>query len=631
MVVSPELVIFAIKSLIRLGAAGRRAYEDAVVGETITLPGLDIEPLEPSKEAALRLDNALSQNELRDLSDGERRLLQTKIDLVIHGDGTEEQRFAAGITLIETAQFHFPSLRLDARGAGIWVVQQWRPEDRPATPLERMGLALVDIGLEYVAANPGKIGLGGNADKLIAGIAGNLQVLLPDANDIFKPGNDFAEGAIRIFLQASLTALNEHVDDFVEEDSVRELSTAVLKPLIDKVAKGDTGTQRWYDIRDVLLGPISEAAIETLAKHQTDLLGKTFDPATGIGAVTESVLLAVKENGLADDLGREGVLRIYRAALNVAVKQPDLFVGMVTVNGTPTDVGQDLLRRAAATLQHNSPPFTKSLMVELLAGSIETIGENAPILVEFDGAWGPLKTEAVNKVVSAVSDGLIEGVRGQRRPDILSRLFNEEQATRFFGLLLNQVTANPGMIVGSHAAPELRAMAEIMSRAMAKQETMLLSAEDWLLVAAAVSEEIARNPQRLIRLDVAEPEAQLGYKVISGLLNAAAEDFEAAGRANGSVMFGTTLSATIVDSLKAAAGNADRALANTDALKALAGRLNKLNQLETRRIGHREWRFLFRKLVAEVLDTGKVPEFTDGQFLALLEEMQAEPKPLMEA
>jgi len=619
MVVSPETVLFAIKALARLGTAARKSYEDAVIGQDISLPGLDLKPMGAAKRAASRFDNALLQDEIA-LPGARLAELRSDVELILKDGGTDEERFLAGNRLIRLSTQFYPEYRLDTRGNGIWIVQQWGAKGAPTTPIARMGLALVDVGLEYLVVNPGAIGLGGNADKLIAGVAGNLRDLLPDPDNLAGLGNDFAEGAIRIFVQASLIALNQQVDNIVEKESVRELSKAVLKPLIDKVAAGDSDTDKWYDIRDELLGPISEAAIGVLAEHQGELLGKSFRPETGIGAVTNSLLLAIKDNGIADDLGREGMLRIYRAALDVAIAQPNLFVGEIEVNGKQTNIGQVLLSDSAKLLKEQSPPFTRDLVIELVAASIDSVGQNAPVLFVYDGDWGKLATAAVKTVIREISTGLAAGVRGQKA-DILGRIFNKEQANKFFKIFIDRVTANPGMIVGSEAAPELRLLTTIVARAMADQNNLLLSSNDWLFVTAAVSKEVARNPNRLIRLDTEAPESQLAYMVISTLLQEAVVDFERVGRKGGSLLFGETLAEVIADSLEAAGGNAANAIKNSTALGKLTERLNRLNRVHPGCIGRREWRFLFRRFVADVLDTGQIPEYSDKQLLKLLEDL----------
>lgn len=615
MIVSSETILFAIKALARLGTAARKSYEDSVVGQDISLPGLDLKPFGAAEQAASRLDNALLQDEIS-LPEAQLSEIRSDVDLIINEGGAEDERFLAGNRLIRHAKLLFPSLALDTTGTGVYIVKQWGAEGAPATPIARMGLALVEVGLDYLAVNPGAIGLGGNADKLIAGVAENLRDLLPDPDDLGAVGNDFAEEAIRIFVQASLMTLDQEVDTIIEKESLQELSKAVLKPLIDKVAAGDSGTERWYDIRDELLGPISEAAIGVVAKHQGELLGKSFHSDTAVGAVTNSILLAVKEDGLADDFGREGLLRVYRAALDVAIEQPGLFVGEIE----GTDLGQKLLSDAAKLIREKSPPFNTDLAVELTAVSIESIGRNAPALFSYNGDWGKLATEAAQTVIREVSGGLAEGVRNGKA-DIMGRLFNKDQASRFFKILVDQVAANPEMIVGTEAAPELRLLTEIMARAMAEQNKLLLSSEDWLAVAAAAAREVGRNPNRLIKLDGGAPESQLAYKIISKLLQAAASDFEQAGRIGGSVLFGETLAEVINDSLEAAAGNAANALENSESLGKLAERLNLLNSSHPGRLGRREWRYLFRRFIADVLDTGELPEYSDEQLLGFLKDV----------
>jgi hypothetical protein len=536
--------------------------------------------------------------------------------MIIRKEGSEDDLFLAGNRVIRYARLYYPKLVLDTRGTGVYIVQQWGAKGKPATPIARMGLALVEVGLDYLAVNPGSIGLGGNADRLIAGVAGNLRDLLPDPDNLGAMGNDFAEESIRIFVQAGLMTLDQKIDTIVEKESLQELSKAVLKPLIDTVAAGDSGTERWYDIRDELLGPISEAAIGVLAKHQGALLGKSFEANTAVGSVTQSILLAVKENGLADDFGRDGLLRVYRAALDIAIEQPGLFVGQFE----GTDIGQKLLSDAAKLIKEESPPFNTDLVVELTAVAIESVGKNAPALFVYNGDWGKLTTEAARTVIHEVSAGLAEGVR-DGKADILRRLFNKDQAGRFFKILIDQAATNPGIIVGDDAAPELKLLAEIFARAMAEQNKLLLTAEDWLAVVTAVAREVAQNPNRLIKPDAGGPETQLAYQIISRLLQAAAADFEQIGRKDGSVLFGVTLAEVIHDAIVAAAGNAASALKNIGALGELVARLNLLNTSNPGRIGKREWRYLFRRFVAGVMDTGNVPAHTDAQLFGFLKNV----------
>lgn len=625
MAVSPQMVFFGIKALIKLGHAGRRAYEDKVVGQPLDLPGIFQVDVPKAEDAAAIVDDALS-NDRPVPSPKSREELLEAIRHVTGAGATADQLFESQLLLVEVAAEIDPNIAVTEDSVDIFILEQWSSEIDRTTPLGRVGLALADVALEYVGLNPGLFGVGGTGEKLIGSVALNLRELLPDPDNNGARGNNFAEGAIRVFVQAGLQTLNTHVEDIIEEEHLQDLTTSILGPLIDRVKKGEAGVEKWYDIRDTLLGPIAEAAIGAVARHQTEFLGKKFNADEAVGAVTQSVLLAVKDNGLTDDFGKDGVIRIYRSALDVAIAQPGLFLGEITENGNTLLVGQAVLRDVAAMLKEATPPFSKKLAAEAVATALDSVGANSALLFDLEGDWANLSGEALRTLVREVAGGLADGVRGSRNPDIFARLFNEDQAKRFLNLFLREVAASPGLIVNDKASPEVRALITIIAKAMAEQDSLLLSADDWLRVAGAVSSEVARNPARLIKLDGTAPETQLAYKIMASLLKAAGEGFNrAAGatvRGDGAVLFGETLADTIETSMLTAAGNAEKALANVGALESFAGRLNALAISHTGRIGRREYLLLFRRFVAGILDTGQIPQLSDDQLIDMLYEKQ---------
>ena len=91
-------------------------------------------------------------------------------------------------------------------------------------------------------------------------------------------------------------------------------------------------------------------------------------------------------------------------------------------------------------------------------------------------------------------------------------------------------------------------------------------------------------------------------------------------RRRGGVLFGTNLVAAIEATIKAAAGNVDRAAnpGSLEAIDTLVVRLNVLVQKHPGRAGDREWMFLFRRFIAGALDKGEVPEHTDEELIAML-------------
>jgi len=144
----------------------------------------------------------------------------------------------------------------------------------------------------------------------------------------------------------------------------------------------------------------------------------------------------------------------------------------------------------------------------------------------------------------------------------------------------------------------------------------LITPAGWQQIASVAAATAAQNPARLFKLNDASPEGQLASSLISQLLTTAAKGF-ANGRANGVVLFGDTLVSAIEETLKAAAGNAVAAAANQQQLATLVTRLNALATDPAQPIGAAEWSWLFRNLVAVVLETGAL-DFTDEQLRTML-------------
>jgi hypothetical protein len=111
MIAAPEAVLFAIKALARLGTQARKAYEDSVVGQDISLPGVDLKPFGAAESAASRLDNALLQDEIP-LPAAELAALTSDVRRILQRQGTDDERFLAGNRLIGYARRFYPDLVL---------------------------------------------------------------------------------------------------------------------------------------------------------------------------------------------------------------------------------------------------------------------------------------------------------------------------------------------------------------------------------------------------------------------------------------------------------------------------------------------------------------------------------------
>jgi hypothetical protein len=605
MSMSAQAIVFGIQSIMRLGNAGRRAYQDKVLDADIALPDADTATLETQKRAALILqdlilDGSLSGEEWAD-----------DVDLVTSNDNSA-MGLAAQIRVIEMATQLDSSFEASRTSGGLAVLSQWSSAANRQTPLGRIGIELADITLDYIGANPSLFGTEGNGAKLIKSVAINLGELLPDADDPTAAEVNFASGAIRIFVEAGLRSINNNIDDYIDETHLQDVATSILSPLIGAVADPDQSNQPWYDLRDEFLGPITEAAIDALARNQVAILGSDFELDKGIGLLTQSVLVSIKDNGLQDDFGKEGLMRVYGSILDAVINQPGVFLG--DAKSKADRLADKILVNTAETLKLKSPPFNKPLAVELVASTLGTVSANATLLVPNIDAdqWTETVADLSEVIIREVSDGLATGLR-TGDPTQFQRLFDKDQAAELIHIIVEDVAATPGLIADGKS-PETRALVEIIARAMAAQNGHLFTADNWLDVAAIATREVASNPDRLVKLDQDDAKQQLLYQLITVMIDAAAEAAET-GRAGGSVLFGPLLVEAIRTVLETAAGNAAKALQNVDKLQEFVAKLAAVSQTLKDSLGRQEWLYLFRKHVAAVIDSGELPHLDPDTLL----------------
>jgi hypothetical protein len=498
---------------------------------------------------------------------------------------------------------------------------------------------MTDILLEFVGSNPSLIRVNGNAERLVRSLSLNVRSLLPDPDATqIRFDNVFAERASAIFLQSALQALADNAGAIIEEDHLEELVVEGLAPVVKKLAPVSGGEARAASIRDDLLGPIATAAVTVLAKRQAAFLGNRFEPGKALGAVMRSYLqttLAAGELDLQAVFGKDGVVRIANASLEVATTKPELFLG----TGTEPDdtILRGLLQDVACSLKKrpNPFPFDGAAAANVAIAALRSFAGNATVLFDPDNPWKSVAGKGVGVALSTVVDGIQDAIEDGTAKGLFADVFSRENAVAYARIFLDQAARTPGMLVGEHAGKELKSIVREVTRAFGGKASLLLSTADIFEIVAVAAEEAARNPGRLFHIDTTKPEGRIGASLIQSMLRAAAKDLGAtgaklenmdidagdvaAGRAAGALMFGETLRNAVITALRVAAGNAKAALVNADKLLALVDGLNALAKREDRPIGQREWLFLFKRLAAESVANPDKVKLDEGSLLALLD------------
>jgi hypothetical protein len=624
--ISPDLIIFGVQGLLRLGNAARQSYEQHVLNAPIPLANLEFPKFSDDQKLWNVFDGEV---EHRGRLTGNGDLADCWIEggsRQVKDDASRQRLYAEAVKIIggavEGSDWH--AIRLRQQPSALLFAAQFKEGAGPPGPAVRMAFAFADVALGFVVAYPGLLGVGGNGEKLLSGMAKNVQALLPDIDNEAdwqtKPGAAtyyFAERAFSIVLQAGLETISAHPDALFEEAHLQTLLNKVLEPLVSEFRAGGISRPSLETLRDTLLGPMAKAAVAVLHENPKAFLGDDADPGKAVGAVTQALLGAALQDDLKTLFTQTGMVRLYRAALGVAVAKPELFF---EGQDASDEIARDLLSSLGTVLKDAPVPFTKSLGAELAATALDCLSENAPALLRSgEDAWRGMAAELVRSVVEGVRDGLRAGGPGAT----LDEVFSREQALRLATIFMTHAARTPGMIVGKQASDELKGIVAVFCTAIAAKNARLMSGEDWLVIAELVIAEAAKNPMRLFAIAAPgqaniPPEKQFLAGMLKTLLDAAGPALDQQRRSAGVLLFGGTLREAIALTIRAASGNSEEARAHVTELSVLVTRLNALASAQPGRVGAREWLFLFERHVAQVLDKGTLDKMTDDDLLAKL-------------
>jgi hypothetical protein len=268
---TPENVLFAIRSLIRVGLAARDAYEQKVRDAKFPMPNVKV----PDFDTTDALYEFFTRQENRSLIKPDGPLADawkhSAVGLGLPREDPESRRklMAAYFSIVEAGrtergeEVDFGKQRLMEEQGAYILLSQWEKSEGPPDPMVRIALSMADVVLEYIGANPAIFGVGGNGEKFVAGLSTNLRELLPNPDKVADwAGGEwaefyFAERAITIFLHAGFKTLGEHPELVVDEKHYQRLVRNVAMPLVEAFAKDPATRPGWVELRDTLFGPVA--------------------------------------------------------------------------------------------------------------------------------------------------------------------------------------------------------------------------------------------------------------------------------------------------------------------------------------------------------------------------------------
>lgn len=592
---NPTLILFGIQAVIRLGKITIDASEQYVRDSEVLFPDIRKTTFDPKTyvngffgsadyEAFVQAANApykqyWGPNGVKD-------------DL-----NSVDSLFAAAVKIKAEEGIDLNQWLSDSQViAGATLIKQWDPKKAPLSPFARVILSAGDIALEYIAVNPGIIGVGGNGEKLIGAYAKNLSDRLPNDGK-FGNNEKFGEHLLGVFLRAGFDTINNNPEWIVSEEHVQKLISVMVEPIVKALPGSITEQVEYREVTDALIGPAASAAMQVLAEHSSEFLGPNFGAETAMGALTQALLSQAAETGLDNQFTKEGLLDLYKATLEIAAKQPHLFLD---ANGDPQDhLTQDLIAKFASVLMNTPPPFDGNVGVQLAAAALDAVSTNSHRFANKDKPWNQTAAD----IVSNLAKNLSEAFKSNKD---IEKVLSKTQLIEIGRIILNHVASTPEMVVGKEEA--LKQLVGAVAKIMEKDENLLLNDNDWLEIVKVAAQEAAANPGRLFKLNPDDPFQTIATQVITTVLNSAGTILDQKNLKGKTVLFGKTLREAIIVVLHATSGNPKGAKENLASIELLIKSLNELVTKNANKFGNKEWLYLFRVLLTSILEGEELGE-----------------------
>lgn len=602
--ISPSTLVGAVRATIDIVNAGRAAAAQYVRDRDHLIPDANV-------AAILTMSDEQSVN-LTFRDDAEARMVfEGHPDRLVAWDKFLRQDFSDLDILLQAQREYLISREYGGLSPVLIEqlafgqrVRQWAKDDpdRPLEAWERFAVSLADVTLGFVGSNPALLGIGGNGEKLIGAFASSVAELIPDDGK-FGPRQRFGERLLGAILQAGLETVSSKPDLVFTEKHLQQLVTNIATPVLETFdSKQNFADQtNWQAAVDALLGPAVSAAFTTVADNQQAFLGRRFATEEAIGALTHSLLTTASTRPPDELFSKEGMLAFYSASLGVVATRPDLFLGKP--KSDRDKFFNDLLGRTATVLAGHQDGLNGELGVAIAVSALDSLKAHAPILVNVtsDANWERVFDRALVQVIT--------GLRQAAGTGSIDAILTPTQITELARIVLEEVAKTPRMAAGG--SEEVQAIVAAMARAMAADDKLLLSGDDWRQIVAAAATEAAANPGRLFGFSPDTPGGHIAEKAIHQILEIAGAELPSS-RQTGAVLFGGTLKHAIETTLKTMAGNVAgaRTALDGDHLKLLIGQLNKAVATKSAQgdfnYGAREWLATYRFMLSRTLASGTV-------------------------
>jgi hypothetical protein len=517
-----ELIMFAIRSAIKLGQQSREAYVDATRRRELVLPlpnfptaitvdsaggyftGAGARHLQASPHLAALVGKWQNRTALVDAEVEELRVLRCECfvqDLAEAG---------LPVTAADVSTFQPDDLR------ALLAVRQWgKGTDPTPSALQRVGGTLIEIGVDYFATMPGALNTNSTMGKVAQAVLTGLEPLKFSEISLSElPG--------RLFV-ATLETVSTHPDLLTGDPKIQELvkvtSTGLAQDVGARIAlmrqRGDSDSSReervaeWGEL--VFRSILGTGGRMVLEDPKTFLGVKPAGEAALVSEVGKSILGLILDDPAGDlsrVFSREGVDVVLKAALTAVAKHPEILVDK-------KDAGlRALLASVAGELGQFDTLLTPAVVPEVTRLILEKTGENLEQL------WPELAKKPENHLLLTAAQTTLAILT--KKPPAGARwkpAFGRDDLLAVTGTVFDELAQNPAWLLAAAGDTDanLRAALEGALGVLRARGTTQLGVGTATAVLQAAIRAVALRSEFLERMPAGGPLA--GQPVITAALD----------------------------------------------------------------------------------------------------------------
>lgn len=438
------IVLFAIRSSLKLGQKVRQAYVDATKRRELVLPlpnfFSEINIVSAANyftvkgQAQVAAIPRLAQLLKKRTTPGQALTADEEAEVCAYHIEFENLDLAKSGRLGATAEGE----RLSAEELNALItIRQWqRGSDPNPSTLQRIAGTLVEIGVDYFTNVPGALNKNSREGKAVAGFLDAMsEIKFSEVHLGELPGRLFVAALETVSENSDLLSADAKVQELVKV-TTKSLSADVAKRL-DQLASGDlVKAQRVGDWAELVFRSVLSSAGRLVLSNPERYLGIAQDgKAALVSRVGESVLGLVLDDenlNLERLFSRSGLETISKTALAVLGEHPEILV-------KSNNAGlQKLLSAVATELSKYDTLLTPDLLPEVMRMILEKTGENLELLWP-DLANNPQKhllLTAASITLKIISREPADGERWKLR-------LSTADALSIVGTVLDELAANP--------------------------------------------------------------------------------------------------------------------------------------------------------------------------------------------